>query len=164
MTVPPQSSYAPRSRPGGGSRANAVAVLLLAGGAVGSLALPWASYSGESGGLEWSGFDLLNSPRWVGELTNGADIWMGALQWVGLALVALSVLRLLTREVRLAGLGLLLAVGVAGAAIGSLVQFHKLLQDAGAFAPSMQAGPIVAAVAAVLCFLVACFGPATEHR
>ncbi|MFB7906949.1 hypothetical protein ACFC1T_11010 [Kitasatospora sp. NPDC056076] len=139
-------------------------MLLLAGGAVGSLALPWASYSGESGGLSWSGFDLLNSPRWVGELTDGADIWMGALQWLGLVLVGLSVLRLLTGEVRLAGLSLLLAAGVAGAAVGSLVQFHKVLQDGGGFAPSMQAGPVVAAVAAVLCFLVACFGPATQRR
>ncbi|MGW2375434.1 hypothetical protein [Kitasatospora sp. NPDC001683] len=139
-------------------------MLLLAAVAVGSLALPWASYSGESGSLEASGFDLLNGHRWATEFLGDSVAWMRALEWIGIALVGLSLLRLLGSAVRLAGLALLLAAGAGGAAVGSLVQFHKVLEDAGAFAPSMEAGPVVAVAAGVLCFLVACFGPAAQRR
>ncbi|MFJ8472424.1 hypothetical protein [Kitasatospora sp. NPDC094011] len=167
MTVPPppRPSYAPQQPRPGGSRANAVTVLLLAAVAVGALALPWASYSGESGSLQWSGFDILGSNhRWSEAFLDDAGTWMRALQWIGIALVVLSVLRLLGSAVRLAGLTLLVAAALGAAAAGSLVQFHHVLQGGGGFAPSMQAGPVVAAVAGVLCFLVACFGPAAQRR
>ncbi|SEK33345.1 hypothetical protein [Streptacidiphilus jiangxiensis] len=145
-------------------RVNAVVTLVLAALTVWTLTLPWASYSGESGDLHWSGFDVMNNNS--GQLSdssaNSVDC-LHALQWIGVALIVVSVLRLLAPAVRMAWLGAVLGLGLLVSAVAALAQFHQSLQNGGVFAPSMQAGPVVAAVAALLCLAAGVGGLVAER-
>lgn len=159
--VPPVATPA---QPGSGRvRANALATLGFAALTLGSLAVPWAAYSGESGGLSWSGFDVMGDPDRVADSLSTVVTCLHLVQWLSIGLIVLSVLRLIAPAAGLAWAVLIAAVVLVLCAVVAAFRFHGALRDVGAFAPDMRAGPIVTAVAAALCAVVAARGPAAQQ-
>ena len=159
---PPQADHAAQPVTGP-SRANALATLGFAVLTLGSLAVPWAGYQGDGASSSWSGFDIMGDPRPVSDSIGAVVTCLHVLQWLSIGLIALSALRLIVTAVHLAWISLLAATVLAVCAVLAAFRFHTELQGVDAFAPSMRAGPIVTAVAAVLCVIAAGRGPAAQR-
>jgi hypothetical protein len=147
----------------GQSRANALATLGFAVLTLGSLAIPWAGYHGAGGSLSRSGFDIMGDLRPVSRSIGAVVTCLHVLQWLNIGLIALSALRLIVPDVRLAWMSLFAAAVLVVCAVLAAFQFHSDLRGVDAFAPSMRAGPIITAVAALLCAIAAGRGPAAQR-
>lgn len=147
----------------GQSRANALATLGFATLTLGSLAVPWAGFHGESGSLSWSGFDILGDPQPVSDSIGAVVACLRVVQWLTIGLIVLSAVRLIVPTAGLAWLSLLAATALVGCAVLAAFQFHAELEGIRAFAPSMRAGPVVTAIAALLCAVAAGRGPAAQR-
>ncbi|WP_143765534.1 hypothetical protein [Catenulispora acidiphila] len=160
---PPEADHAVRPA-AGDSRANALATLGFAALTLGSLAIPWADYQdGSAGSLSWSGFDIMGDPKPVSDSIGSVVTCLHVLQWLSIGLIVLSALRLIVPASRLAWLSLLAATVLAVCAALAAFQLHSKLQGIDAVAPSMRAGPVVTALAAVLCLIAAGRGPAARR-
>jgi len=147
----------------GQSRANALATLGFAVLTLGSLAIPWAGYHAEGGSLSWSGFDIMGDPHPVSDSIGSVVTCLHVLQWLSIGLIALSALRLIVPDARLAWLSLFAAAALVVCAVLAAFRFHSELQGIDAFAPSMRAGPVFTAFAALLCAIAAGRGPAARR-
>ncbi|MFE9426895.1 hypothetical protein ACFYNO_28470 [Kitasatospora sp. NPDC006697] len=157
----PPTGYAPQPRYGG-MRANAFIVLILAALVLGTLVMPWAGYSGESGDLQWSASDFLKHPDRFGDIKS-AVTGMEVMLWVGLGLVVLSLLRLIAPAVRLGWLAFTVALALLIATIATVANFAHALSQ-GEYAPTLQSGAVLSVVLAVLCAVAAVFGPVAQRR
>ena len=142
------------------SPANALATLGFAVLTLGSLAIPWAGYHDSTGNLSWSGFDIMGDPQPVAASIGAVVTCLHVLQWLSIGLIVLSALRLVVPAPHLAWLSLLAATALVLCAALAAFRFHSELQGVDAFAPSMRAGPVLTAVAALLCAVAAGLGPA----
>jgi hypothetical protein len=147
----------PRLRKPRSARANALWTLVFAALTLGSLALPWVGYS-SSREAAISGFDLMKLSEGVASDTNNAVSLLQVLTALSIGLIALSLLRMMVPG-GTSWLALLGALALFGIAVWTTVRINTALNDGGIFAPGMQAGPIVASVAAGLCAITACRGP-----
>lgn len=159
--APPTPTPVPAPRAASPSRANALAALGFAVLTLGSLAIPWAGY--DDGSPSWSGFDLMGDRLPVADGIGAVVACLHTLQWLSISLIVLSVLRLIVPAPHLAWLSLLAALALVLCALLAAFRFHSELQGVDAFTPSMRAGPVVTAAAALLCAVAAGRGPAASR-
>ncbi|MGA5822371.1 hypothetical protein ACPC54_31450 [Kitasatospora sp. NPDC094028] len=169
MTMPPPPGHRPPTppdpSPNSQVRSNAAATLVLAALTAGSLAMPWAGYSSrDSGDLQWTGLDLMRTPFRIFRDVDNAATLLQAIQWIGIGLAALSLLRLLAPDIGLAWLSVTGATALCLVTGVTLFRFYKALEGDGYLAPSMQYGAVVAMVAALLCLIVAARAPGARGR